>query len=50
MTTTEIELAAKKLGKKGGETTAKKYGKSHYSEAGKKGALKRWGVKSLEKK
>jgi len=34
--------AAQKLGKLGGEATAKKYGKKHFSEAGKKGMKARW--------
>lgn len=33
----DINEAAKKLGKRGGAETKKKYGKKHFSEAGKKG-------------
>ena len=33
---------AQALGKLGGKKTAKKYGKKHFSEAGKKGMAKRW--------
>lgn len=38
----EINEAAQLLGKKGGNTTKKKYGSKHYSEAGKKGMDARW--------
>lgn len=34
--------AAMKLGKLGGQKTAKLYGKDHFSQAGKKGMKKRW--------
>ena len=34
--------AAQELGKLGGQKTAKKHGKKHFSEAGKKGMAKRW--------
>ena len=34
--------AAQELGKLGGEATAKKHGKKHFSDAGKKGMAKRW--------
>lgn len=37
------EKPAKKLGKRGGQATSKKYGKEHFSEAGKKGMKVRWG-------
>lgn len=33
---------AKQLGKIGGASTMKKYGKKHFSKAGKLGAKKRW--------
>lgn len=36
---------AQELGKLGGKATAKKYGKDHFSQAGKKGMKKRWGKK-----
>lgn len=36
---------AKQLGKSGGKKTLKKYGRKHFSEAGKKGMAKRWGKK-----
>lgn len=42
----EIQVAASLLGKKGGDTTKKKYGKEHFSKAGRKGMEKRWGVKN----
>ena len=35
--------AAQELGKKGGTTTKKKYGKKHFKEIGKKAAKVRWG-------
>lgn len=35
----------KKAGAKGGRATMKKYGRDHFSDAGKKGAIKRWGKK-----
>lgn len=37
--------AAQSLGKLGGKATTKKYGKKHFSEAGKKGMAKRWAKK-----
>lgn len=40
---------AKQLGATGGQATVKKYGKSHFSEAGKKGMAKRWGKEIVEK-
>jgi general stress protein YciG len=30
------------IGKKGGSTTKKRHGSKHFSDAGKKGAAKRW--------
>lgn len=42
MTPSEI---AKQLGSLGGKKTVAKYGKKHFSDAGKKSALKRWGKK-----
>ena len=41
-----VSLAAKSLGSLGGKATLEKYGKEHFSNAGKKGAEKRWGKKS----
>ena len=38
---------AQKLGKLGGQKTAKLYGKEHYSKAGKKGNESRWGKKEV---
>lgn len=35
--------AAQELGKKGGATTKKKYGKKYYKKIGKKAAKVRWG-------
>ena len=35
--------AAVQLGQLGGQATAKRHGKEHYSRAGKQGAAKRWG-------
>lgn len=37
-----IREAATIIGKKGGKTTKKKYGKKYYSELGKKGMKSRW--------
>lgn len=37
-----MNKAAQKLGKLGGQATKKKYGKKHFSKAGKLGAKKRW--------
>ncbi len=34
---------AKQLGKRGGAATKRKYGRKHFSEAGKKGMARRWG-------
>jgi len=39
----EASKAAKELGQLGGRKTAQSHGKQHFSEAGKKGAAKRWG-------
>lgn len=39
----DIKSAGALLGKKGGDTTKKLYGKKHFSEAGKKGMESRWG-------
>ncbi len=36
---------AQELGKRGGQATASRHGKAHFSEAGKKGMAKRWGVR-----
>lgn len=36
---------ASMMGALGGKATAKKYGKQHFSNAGKKGMEKRWGKK-----
>ena len=41
----ELSDLAKKLGKAGGSQTLKKHGKKHFSDAGKKGMLARWGKK-----
>lgn len=38
-----MSFCLKSIGKKGGEATVKKYGKKHFSEAGKKGMKARWG-------
>ena len=38
---------AQELGKLGGKATAKKYGKEHFSKAGKKGNERRWGKKEI---
>lgn len=35
--------AAQALGKKGGQTTKKKYGKDHFRKLGQKAAKVRWG-------
>lgn len=35
------------MGGIGGKATAKKYGRKHFSEAGKKGMAKRWGNKQV---
>jgi len=35
--------AAQKLGKKGGQTTKKKYGKKYYQKIGRMAAKARWG-------
>lgn len=37
-----MNKSAQKLGKLGGKATKKKYGSKHFSDAGKKGAEKRW--------
>ena len=37
--------ALESFGRLGGEATARKYGKKHFSDAGKKGMAKRWGTK-----
>ncbi len=42
----DIKEIAKQLGKRGGDTTKKKYGKDHYKKIGMKGAKKRWKIKS----
>ena len=39
---------AQELGKLGGKKTKEKHGKDHFSNAGKKGALKRWGKKEVK--
>ena len=39
---TKLKEMAQALGKRGGETTHKKYGKAHYSAIGKRGMEKRW--------
>ena len=44
----ELEIARKvgrEFGSIGGKSTLKRHGKKHFSEAGRKGALKRWGIK-----
>lgn len=41
-----VAKAAQQLGSLGGKATVKKYGKKHFSEAGKKGMAKRWGKKA----
>jgi len=38
------------FGKQGGETTKKRYGTKHFSEAGKLGMAKRWGKKATATK
>lgn len=38
----ELSRIAAILGRKGGKNKAKKYGKKHMREIGRKGALKRW--------
>lgn len=47
----QLKSMAKDLGRLGGFATSKKYGKKHFSEAGKKGMAKRWGkkVEALER-
>lgn len=40
--------AAKEIGQLGGRKTAQRHGKQHFSEAGKKGAAKRWGKRKEE--
>jgi hypothetical protein len=42
---TELLEFARDLGGRGGNATKKKLGKKHFSEAGKKGNLVRWGKK-----
>ncbi len=39
----EVNKSAVELGSLGGKSTSKKYGKKHFSEAGKKGMKVRWG-------
>jgi len=39
------EKASSIMGNRGGEKTKELHGKSHFSEAGKKGMAKRWGTK-----
>ncbi len=39
----ELQDIGKLLGRRGGLTTKKKYGKAHYVEIGKKGMKSRWG-------
>jgi len=46
MNTTKI---AKFLGKKGGDKTLVKYGKKHFSDAGRKGMASRWKKKLTTK-
>jgi hypothetical protein len=42
-------LVAKHFGRIGGNTTLKKHGVKHFSEAGKKGMAKRWGLKKVNR-
>ena len=39
--------AAQELGKLGGTKTKERHGLKHFSDAGKKGMLKRWGNKKV---
>jgi len=41
----ELEQYKQMIAKSGGLKTLEKYGKSHYSDMGKKGMKKRWGKK-----
>jgi hypothetical protein len=43
---TNISKAAQRLGRKGGKKTSALDGNIHFSEAGKKGMMKRWGKRS----
>jgi general stress protein YciG len=44
-----ISKAAQELGKRGGQTTASRHGKKHFSDAGKKGMARRWSQNSKTK-
>lgn len=46
--TDELKRHMQKIGRKGGNKTAKR-GKEHYSKIGKKGAAKRWAKRRLAK-
>ena len=48
--TQEERLVYMLIGKRGGEATAKRYGKKYMSNLGKKGARKRWGRAGSKKK
>jgi hypothetical protein len=52
MSNTQLPNDIKKLfqefGKLGGQATKRKYGKRHFSEAGKRGMAKRWGTKKTQ--
>lgn len=44
----DASAIAKRLGKRGGQMTASRHGKKHFSAAGKKGMAKRWGTRPVE--
>ena len=41
----EVVELFRQFGKQGGDATKKRYGRKHFSEAGKIGMAKRWGKK-----
>ena len=47
--TSLLSAIAQQLGKRGGETTKRKYGSQHFSTAGKRGMAKRWGTRKQTK-